>query len=107
METKGRETEMNELRINDGGPRMRSHCIHMDGREVLSITGVTDVGSFNENEVLLSTEAGGMTIAGMGLHITKLDLDGGSVMIEGLVDAVEYEEAAPQKKGSLLSRMFR
>lgn len=99
---------MNELRINEGNaPRMRSHCVHMDGRELLSITGVTDMGCFNEHEVMLNTDAGGMTIEGMGLHITKLDLDGGSIMIEGVIDAIEYEECAPEKKGSLLSRMFR
>lgn len=97
---------MNELRLNEA-PRMRSHCVHLDGRELLSVTGVTDVLSFDENEVSLTTDAGGMNIMGSGLHVQKLDLEGGCVMIEGLVDAIEYEEAVPERKGSLLSRIFR
>lgn len=86
---------------------MRSHCIHMDNRRLLSVTGVTDVGCFNEHEVMLQTEAGGMSVEGMGLHITKLDLDDGQVIIEGEISAIVYEEEAPVKRGSLLSRMFR
>ena len=97
---------MNELRI-DQAPRMRSHCVHLDGRELLSVTGVTDVSGFNEREVFLTTDAGGMSVLGSELHVKKLDLDGGCVMIEGLVDAIEYEDAIPEKKGSLLSRIFR
>ncbi|MBQ3849442.1 MAG: sporulation protein YabP [Clostridia bacterium] len=98
---------MNELRNENMSIRMRSHCIHMDNRRLLSVTGVTDVGCFNEHEVMLQTEAGGMSVEGMGLHITKLDLDDGQVIIEGEISAIVYEEEAPVKRGSLLSRMFR
>lgn len=98
---------MNDTRNNDTGLRMRSHCVHLDGREQLSVTGVTDVMSFNDNEILLMTDAGGMSISGAGLHIRKLDLEGGCVCVEGTVDAIEYDEIAPERKGSLLARIFR
>lgn len=98
---------MNETRNAETGLRMRSHCVHMDGRELLSVTGVTDVISFNETEILLVTEAGGMSVSGDSLHIKKLDLEGGCISVEGSVDALEYEEPAPEKRGSLLSRIFR
>ena len=87
--------------------RMRSHCVHLDGRELLSVTGVTDVTSFNDTEILLSTEAGGMCVSGVDLHIRRLDLEGGCISVEGTVDAIEYDEPAPEKRGSLLSRIFR
>ena len=42
----------------ESGMRLRSHCIHIDNRALMSITGVKDVLSFNEQEVALITEAG-------------------------------------------------
>ena len=98
---------MNELRSNETGLRLRSHSVHLDNRELLSVTGVRDVGSFNEREVALTTDAGALTIEGVGLHITKLDLDDGQVMVEGEIGAIVYEDDVPEKKGSLFSRMFR
>ena len=99
---------MNDLRsLEAGSPRLRSHSVHLDDRSLLSITGVADVSSFNETEVALLTEAGEMIVEGAGLHISKLDLEEGRVMIEGAVSALIYEDEPPKKQGSLLSRMFR
>lgn len=96
----------NELRSGEG-LRLRSHTVHLDDRRILSITGVADVGSFNEREITLLTDAGAMLIEGEGLHITRLDLVEGVIGVEGEIAALEYEEDLPRKKGSLLSRMFR
>ena len=98
---------MNDIPAIEGGAlRLRSHSIHLENRELMSITGVKDAASFNENEVLLVTDAGALTVDGAGLHITKLDLDEGQVIIEGQIIAFEYEDA-PEPKPGLLSRMFR
>lgn len=97
---------MNDTRLTESGLRLRSHAIHMDNRELLSVTGVRDVGSFNEAEVSLSTDAGGLTVEGEELHITKLDLDDGQVIVEGRIGAVIYDEDVPEKKGSIFKRMF-
>ena len=97
---------MNETRIAETGLRLRSHCIHMENREVLSITGVKDAASFNEDEVILITDGGGLSVAGVGLHITKLDLDDGHVVIEGQISAIEYDDV-PAAKTGLFTRIFR
>ena len=50
---------MNDRPAIEGGTlRLRTHSIHIDNRELMSITGVKDVGSFNENEVILMTDGG-------------------------------------------------
>lgn len=99
---------MNDTRSAEAlGLRLRSHSVHLDNRELLSVTGVRDVGCFNDREVMLTTDAGAMTVEGEGLHITKLDLDDGQVMIEGDVSAVIYEDEPPEKRESFLKRMFR
>ena len=72
----------------------------------MSITGVKDVLSFNEQEVALITEAGELHVEGSELHMTKLNLDDGQVVIEGEVYALEYADSQ-ESKGSLFSRMFR
>lgn len=86
--------------------RLRSHSIHIENRELASITGVKDVASFNESEVILMTEGGGLTVDGTELHITKLNLEEGQVIIEGQIIAMEYDDM-PVQRGSLFSRMFR
>lgn len=96
---------MIEQKAIEGG-RIRAHSIHIDERQLMRVSGVKDVDSFNEQEVQLLTEAGELHIEGMGLHMTKLDLDAGQVILEGDILALEYvEEARPQ--GSLMSRLFR
>lgn len=96
-----------EPRMNEGNTmRIRAHTVHMDNREAVSVTGVKDVDSFNEQEVELLTEAGGLRMEGNGLRITKLSLDEGHVIVEGEIIALEYAET-PEERGSIFSRMFR
>ncbi len=90
----------------ESGLRMRPHAIHIEGRTLTSVTGVKDVASFNEMEIFLITEAGELTIEGSGLHITKLNLDEGQVVLEGEVVAIEYADA-PALKGGVFSRLFK
>ena len=95
---------MQDQRLLEGG-RIRSHSIHIDDRRLISVTGVKDVDSFNEQFVQLLTEAGELRIEGADLHITKLNLDEGQVMLEGEISALEYDEG--EDRGSLLGRIFR
>ena len=59
---------MQDQRLLEGG-RIRSHSIHIDDRRLISVTGVKDVDSFNEQFVQLLTEAGELRIEGADLHI--------------------------------------
>ena len=86
--------------------KLKTHIIHIENRQFISITGVNDVESFNENEVILSTEFGELHVDGNGLHITKLSLDEGQVIIEGEIIAFDYGNP-PDENSSLISRLFR
>ena len=92
--------------IEGSNLRLRAHCIHIDNRELMSVTGVKDVLNFNEQEVSLVTEAGELHIEGNDLHITKLNLDDGQGVIEGELIALEYADLR-EAKGGLFSRMFK
>ncbi len=82
------------------------HHIILDGRERLSITGVEDVESFDENAVVMSTSQGVLMIKGTGLRVDRLSLEGGELNIEGTVDSLQYEDTQPAQ-GGFLSRLFR
>lgn len=72
-----------------------------------SVTGVTDVISFDENVVVLQTEQGLLTVKGRDLHIGRLELSQGEVKLRGNVDSIVWSGSNPAKKGSLMKRMFR
>jgi len=82
------------------------HNVILEGRERLSVSGVEDVESFNEETVVVYTSKGMLIVQGSGLHIEKLSLDGGDLAIEGLVHALRYEEET-REKGGLFSRLFK
>lgn len=86
--------------------RLKAHSVVMDNRERISVTGVNDVESFNDSEVVLSTEQGMLVVTGSMLHISRLNLDDGQLVLGGVIDTVEYD-AAEQKRGGIFSRVFR
>lgn len=85
------------------------HNVTMESREKVSITGVVDVISFDEEMITAETEYGILILKGEGLHVTKLDLDYGELAVEGIVDSLFYEEQAGivKSKGSLFSKIFK
>ncbi|MGL4362858.1 MAG: sporulation protein YabP [Cellulosilyticaceae bacterium] len=86
----------------------KKHMVNIVDRQRLSMTGIIDVFSFNEELIEVETVDGYMDIEGIGLHIVKMNLDNGELIVEGRVCALEYEEqASTKKKGSMLSKFFR
>jgi sporulation protein YabP len=84
----------------------RPHNIILEGRTHLSVSGVEDVESFNENEIIMHTSKGDLIVQGDGLHIEKLSLDTGELTVTGLVTDLGYEEVR-QQGGSVWSRLFK
>ena len=80
------------------------HSLSLEGRNKMSITGVQDVSGFDENTVILTTSQGELSIYGEGLHIDRIDLETGHVLVSGKVGELKYDEAAPSR--SLWSRLF-
>lgn len=78
----------------------QAHRLLLEQRKTLSLGGVQDVKSFDENEVLLVTVCGVLTIRGKELHVGRLELEKGEADIEGSIDSLVYTEHGPlQKKG--------
>lgn len=87
---------------------LSSHKLTLENRQQGTVTGVRDVSSFDEKEILLVTEAGKLLIKGEQLHMKRLNLEKGEVDLEGKVDSFTYlSKNMDKKEESLLKRMFR
>ena len=82
------------------------HNIIMENRRQLTITGVMDIDSFDENSVILFTDLGELTIKGQSLHINRIDVDTGDLLMEGEIEQLYYTDNQ-QQKGSFFSKLFR
>lgn len=86
-------------------PAEAAHHILLEGRERLTVSGVEEVESFDENTIVMATAKGTLVVRGEELHIEKLSLDGGDMKVEGSVDSLTYEDDR-RGHGGLLSRLL-
>lgn len=87
-----------------------AHKVTITGRKSGTISGVSDVLSFDVNEIVLQTTEGMMMMKGEELHVSRLTLEKGEVDVDGKIDSITYTSGAQGKKSgreSLLGRMFR
>lgn len=82
------------------------HQLVMNDRRQLQISGVSDVGSFDEHTVIAHTSLGELTIRGQELTISRLSIESGDLAISGTIDALEYRTVEP-RRGGLLGRLFK
>ena len=82
-----------------------AHNLISEGREKLSVSGVQEVESFDEQSIVAITCAGAIIVRGSGLHIDKLCLDTGDLEVRGWIDSLEYQDTKAQS-GGLLRRLF-
>lgn len=71
------------------------HKLTLNERKNLTMTGATEVVSFDENAVVLKTTLGMLTIHGRQLQLKNLSLEGGQVAVEGVISALIYQEPRP------------
>lgn len=81
----------------------------LENREKLTITGVLDVLSFDDQIIIVDTQLGLLTIKGEDLRINKLSIDSSEVIVEGEVFNLGYSDSNINKKsgGSLLGKIFK
>lgn len=90
--------------MNEFDRAVTPHRLVLEDRHRLTLSGVEDVGRFDETEILMNTCAGTLILRGEELHIEKLSLEGGEVHITGTIVSLAYEE--PRHSGGFLSRLL-
>lgn len=81
--------------------------IVLENREKLSISGVKDVLSFDDQVVIVETELGLLSIKGNNLKIIKLSIDTSDVKIEGDINNLAYSQNHPKNETSIFSKIFK
>lgn len=82
--------------------------IIIENRSKLSISGVKDVFSFDDQMVILETELGMLTVKGENLRINKLSIDTTEVVVEGTISGLSYSEKNTNKtSGNIFNKIFK
>lgn len=89
------------------------HKVVLDNREFASIEGVIHVESFDDQEIVLDTEMGVMTLRGEEMKIKQYDQEQGHLTVEGVIMSVLYApgkgrmSTKGRQKGSFFDRLLR
>ena len=71
----------------------KAHKLLLSNRRTGTISGVTDVISFDIAEILLETEQGMLMVKGSDLHVNRLSVEKGEVDLAGNIDSLVYSSA--------------
>lgn len=82
------------------------HSVIMENRQRISVSGVEDVDSFDEERILLYTTMGLLEIRGTDMHISHLNVESGEISVEGMVDSMDYTDE-DTKRMSFLQKLLR
>ena len=105
---KGKWTKMIEERKSINMNTNIVQNLILENRGKLSVSGVNDVLSFDDQVVIVDTELGLLTVKGENIRINKLSLDTAEVIIEGEISSLIYSQGKQEKSsGTLLSKIFK
>ena len=83
-----------------------NHNITINERKNIIISGVKKIESFDDEEFLLETTMGNITIKGNELEIIKLDTYQGTVSIKGIIISLTYIDNSKKEEG-VFSKLFK
>lgn len=86
-----------------------NHGISLAERKNIVVTGVKKIESFDDEEFLMDTTLGFLTVKGEELEIIKLDTYQGNVSIKGKIDSLVYTDTnnTKSKDESFLGKLFK
>lgn len=83
------------------------HQITIVNRQKLVISGVLHVLNYDEEEILLETTMGLLTVKGKDFNISNLNLETGNLEAEGMVNNFSYSEGKGARGKNILQRLLR
>ena len=81
------------------------HKLTLSDRKNLTLTGVQEVLSFDEDTVILRTGLGTLIIQGSDLQLKALSVAGGEAQVDGRICSLQYQE--PRERKNLWGRLLR
>jgi len=92
--------------------RTEPQCrLSLTDRQVFEASGILEVESFDDRQVVVESRLGTLVVKGEGMHIVQLNLDEGKIVLEGEVAGIQYAETGKarlkQKGKGIMERLFR
>lgn len=78
----------------------------LENRNKLMLSAVLDVESFDENLIVAITPSGALAVKGFNLHINKLNLDAGELVVDGEIYSMVYSDDTDTSNG-FFSKLFK
>ncbi|MGN1331070.1 MAG: sporulation protein YabP [Clostridia bacterium] len=79
----------------------------LENRKKLTLTGIKDVLSFDDEIIVVESELGLINVKGNDLKVNKISVETGDVIIEGIIKMIEYSDKDNLSKESLISKIFK
>ncbi|MBP3464223.1 MAG: sporulation protein YabP [Clostridia bacterium] len=79
----------------------------LENRKKLTLTGIKDVLSFDDEIIVVESELGLINVKGNDLKVNKISVETGDVIIEGIIKMIEYSDKDILSKQSLISKIFK
>ena len=81
----------------DNSVQDNKSSLNLEDRKKLTLSGVVEVMSFDEEKIDLTTKLGNLTIKGEELKMNKLDVQNGDVIIIGNISSMVYNGKVSKK----------
>lgn len=80
------------------------HILSLDDRNLLTLSGIKEVIGFDEQTISVLTQVGQLVIEGQNLHIDKLNVQSGDLIVTGEIASLIYRDT--EQKKSFLRRLL-
>ena len=85
----------------------KAHNFILENRSKLILSGVIDVGSFNEGEVVVYTQLGELRLKGKNLQIVRVNVETGDMEITGEVASASYTDNIGRVPNNFITKLFK
>ena len=92
--------------MNDLGEDVK-HDVLLKSRQRMEMTGISDVSSFDEEEIVVQTANSGMSIEGENLKIEKFNSENGELILNGSINGMFYYSKKNVKKKKSFGELFK
>ena len=79
----------------------------LENRHKLSVSGVMDILSFDDQIVIIDTNMGMLTVKGIDLRINKLSIDTNDIIVEGTINSLVYSDKFDKKASNFIGKIFK
>ena len=73
------------------------HTLYVEERKKLMLSGITDIGNFDDENINVYCACGEISIKGENLKVIELDVETGQFSAEGKIISLKYSDKCAKK----------